>query len=392
MSSIDGSANPSRVPQILAGTIIPILLASVFVVGRLYTRYIITKNWGNDDTLITIAWISSLGLAVTNILFVPFGAGHHQIFQKESQIVPTLKLAFIGRLIYQFVLCLTKLGICVFYLRVFQDKTSKYIVYIIVAFVTVSALVIELVFIFQCSPVSDAWNFVNPNCKPANPSVIANTVCNILADVVIMAFAIPRVLPLQMRRRQKVSLLMVVGLGVLVIAASIVRCYLVTMLADNDDLPWNGYEITTWSTVEVATGLFCASAPCIRPLLRQIAPGFMSSISQTFSGPSRARTHTGPSSKYGIGSVAGKSKRGEAFELNSTGGDGRGTGTFWVGEEESGKRRSADEGSEVSVLPSRQVDDGGKGDIVKTVSVSVTSDAGVREESPQRAVHGWQNV
>ncbi|KAF8853463.1 hypothetical protein BDZ45DRAFT_560611, partial [Acephala macrosclerotiorum] len=263
--------NPSRVPQILAGTIIPILIASVFVVARLYTRFIITRNWGNDDTLITIAWITSLGLAVANVLFVPFGgAGHHQIFQKESQIVPAFKLAFISRFIYQVVLCLTKLGICVFYLRIFQDKLSKQFVYAMMAFTAVSTLIIEFVFVFQCSPVSDAWAIVNSNCRPTNPSVIANAVCNIVADVAIMAFAIPRVLPLQMTARQKATLLVLVSLGVLVIAASIVRCYLVTSI--NSDFTWNGYNITTRSAIEVATGLFCASAPCIRPLLRQIAP------------------------------------------------------------------------------------------------------------------------
>jgi hypothetical protein len=51
-----------------------------------------------------------------------------------------------------------------------------------------------------------------------------------------MVFVIPRVMPLQMPRRQKVSLLVVVSLGVLVIASSIARCLLVTKLADNNDL------------------------------------------------------------------------------------------------------------------------------------------------------------
>lgn len=109
-----------------------------------------------------------------------------------------------------------------------------------------SALVIEFVFIFQCTPVSDAWDFARPNCKPANPSVIANTVCNIVADIWIMVFVIPRVMPLQMPRRQKVSLLVVVSLGVLVIAASMVRCLLVTKLADNDDPTCESLSLKSW--------------------------------------------------------------------------------------------------------------------------------------------------
>ncbi|KUJ17544.1 uncharacterized protein LY89DRAFT_584744, partial [Mollisia scopiformis] len=363
--------NPSRVPQILAGILLPTLFASIFVVARLYTRFIITRNWGNDDTLITIAWVTSLGLAVTNALLIPFGGGHHAIFQKPSQITPTLKIAFIGRLIYQFVLCLTKLGICLFYLRVFQDKASKRQVYMIAAFTIISALVIEIEFVFQCNPVSDAWNFVNPNCKATNPSVVTNCVCNIIADVWIMAFVIPRVLPLQMARRQKFSLLGVVSLGMLVIAASIVRCILVLMIGKQG-------MVTTWTTLEVATGLFCASAPCIRPLLRQIAPGFMSSLSQTFSGPSKARTKTGPSSKYGLGSVNRVGKRGEAFELSSRGEGDR--ATFWI--EEGDNRKSAADSEE---------SENSKGNITKTVVVSVRHDESSSSSLPAET-KGWQNV
>lgn len=173
---------------------------------------------------------------MTNGLFVPFGLGRHVIYNNPALIIPSLKVAFVGRIVYQLVLCFTKLGICLFYLRVFQDKRSKYIVYIIAAFTIISTLIIEVVFIFQCNPVSDAWRFIKPNCKPGPPSMIANTVCSVVADICIMAFVIPRVLPLQMAPRQKASLLGVVSLGVLVIAASVVRCYLTSTLLTDSDL------------------------------------------------------------------------------------------------------------------------------------------------------------
>jgi hypothetical protein len=57
MIQMKGAANPSRVPQILVGTIIPTVLSSVFVAARLYTRGILNKTWGLDDTLVTTAWV-----------------------------------------------------------------------------------------------------------------------------------------------------------------------------------------------------------------------------------------------------------------------------------------------------------------------------------------------
>ncbi|KAF4628888.1 hypothetical protein G7Y89_g9255 [Cudoniella acicularis] len=302
MSTDAAFAAESRVPQVLAGAIIPTALASIFAIARLYTRSIVTRNWGADDTCIAIAWISSIGLAISNCIFTQYGTGHHTIIPNPANIIPTLKLAFASQLLYQFTLAITKVGICLFYLRIFQDRVSKILVYLITGFVVLTFLPLELGVVFRCSPVSDAWKFGNANCAAQNPRVFAAAACNIFADVLLMAFVFPRFASLKMGRRQKISLMAIVSLGFLVIIVAIIRVARVAHLADDLDLSWDGYDVTTWSSVEVSTGIFCASAPCIRPLLRQIAPGFMSSISATFSGP---RTHT-PATKsniYGAGTL-----------------------------------------------------------------------------------------
>lgn len=131
----------------------------------------------------------------------------------------------------------------------------------------------------------------------------------------------------------------------------------------------------------------------------------MSSLSQTTSGPSKT-AHTGggygAGSKYGLGSVGGRKgsrigKR-EVFELRSTGdkdGDGE---TFWIEGEENRRKKdgySGDEGSEVSVLPagSGQKMGEGQGNIMKTISVSVTStEATSGGPTSPKPVQGWQNV
>ncbi|KAH6665666.1 hypothetical protein B0J14DRAFT_209952 [Halenospora varia] len=377
MSTNQALAAESRVPQVIAGTIVPTFLGSIFVVARLYTRAIITRNWGLDDTFIAIAFIFSIGLAAGNCLLTRFGVGHHSIFSSVDDIISILKLAFASQLIYQFVLAVTKVGICLFYLRIFNDRTSKLSVYGLIAFVVLTFLPVQFAVVFRCHPVSDAWTIVSPNCGLQNPIVYASAACNIVADIMLMAFVIPRFLPLQMARRQKISLICIVSLGVLVIIAAITRLARVAHLATDPDLSWNSYDVTTWSSVEVSTGLFCASAPTIRPLLRQIAPGFMSSISQTFSGPTRTGTKSG---MYGTGTHKSR-LRGrdvEAFELrsneNELGNNGTGTVTTvsWAGngkDKKKGSMSNSDEGdSQRSVLGAGKADEA----ILKTVSVTVT--------------------
>jgi hypothetical protein len=43
----------------------------------------------------------------------------------------------------------------------------------------------------------------------------------------------------------------------------------------------SGVDIPIWSSIEVSTGIFCASAPCTRPLLRKFSPRFLASFSQS---------------------------------------------------------------------------------------------------------------
>ncbi|KAH9209572.1 hypothetical protein DL95DRAFT_261751, partial [Leptodontidium sp. 2 PMI_412] len=256
----------SRVPGILIGLIVPTVTVAVFVVGRLYTRAIITKNWGADDTLIAIAWAISIAGTIMGSLLTKYDFGHHTMFIRPESIEPGAKLAFAGALLFQIVVCLSKLGMCSSYMRVFQDRRSKIFLYSIMAFLIASTIAIMFMIIFKCNPVAAAWIQQLGKCTSPNPNIYTSAVCNIIADVMLMAFVIPRVLNLQMARRQKIALLVVASLGILVIVASIVRCDFYASLTSDPDPSWNGVNGSTWGSVEMQVGLFCACAPCLRPL------------------------------------------------------------------------------------------------------------------------------
>ncbi|KAN0099524.1 hypothetical protein V8E51_013299 [Hyaloscypha variabilis] len=335
MSSNDVLSSESRVAGVLAGTIVPTVFSAIFVLARLMS--------------LTINQFASLGLAVLDALFVKFGTGHHSSLQTLPDVRATLKLAFASRVVYQFVICTTKLGICTFYLRVFQDKRSKMLIYSLLGFIIITALVIELAFIFACKPVSGAWA-IPQTCASPFASFYANTIASVMADVALVVFVIPRVLPLQMALKQKIILLCVVSLGVLIIIAACIRLDRIVKLNESNDASWDASDVTTWTSLEVGIGLFCASAPTIRPLIRQIAPNLLVSISQTLSGTSRrqrTKYGTGKTNGYVNGMATFGSRRAEAFELKSrdegefgerTEGQPREGSTFWVrsdGDEES---------------------------------------------------------
>ncbi|KFY75888.1 hypothetical protein V498_09860 [Pseudogymnoascus sp. VKM F-4517 (FW-2822)] len=91
---------------------------------------------------------------------------------------------------------------------------------------------------------------------------------NILLDILMVAFAVPRVLPLKLPGLQKAGLIAITSLSSLVVISSVVRLIRISALRTSKDLPWDSYDFTTWSAIEVNVGLFCATAPAIRPAIR----------------------------------------------------------------------------------------------------------------------------
>lgn len=283
MASNVENPSESRVASLLAGSIVPHVISSIFVLARLYSRKFLSGSWGIDDTLITISWIGSIFIAVIQCLFVEFGGGHHQDVLASADIISMKKLGFANRLVFQFVICTTKLGICAFYLRIFHDKFSKWFIYILLAIIAALAIAMEFTIIFSCSPVSDVWSLGKKNCIPFAPSFIANTSCNIAIDLALMVYVIPKIIPLKIPRQQKIYIYTVVGMGFLVILAAIFRCVSILKYINSSDLSWERVNVGIWVSVEVSTGLFCTSAPCLKPFIRKVFPGLASAFSSTLS-------------------------------------------------------------------------------------------------------------
>jgi hypothetical protein len=119
---------------------------------------------------------------------------------------------------------------------------------------------------------------------------------------------------LRIPKKRKVGLLAVLSLSILVILAAIIRLVRIIHVTTTTDISWDSYDVDIWAAVEINTGIFCVAAPAVKPLLRQIAPGFLSSIWTADTGfPTQSR-------KYAGGTVISRlaaSKLDNGFELSS---------------------------------------------------------------------------
>lgn len=121
-----------------------------------------------------------------------------------------------------------------------------------------------------------------------------------------------RKVPLKINKRQKATLVAIVSFGILVIIASIIRFIRSKPIFSERDYTWDLWEITTWSSIELNTALFCVSAPCLRPLVRKMVPDITWLKSAVTASRSQATTVGGrrKSSAVGLHGDNGNGKMG----------------------------------------------------------------------------------
>lgn len=90
----------------------------------------------------------------------------------------------------------------VFYLRLSPDILFRRTVYTLIGVVCAYTLAYELIIIFQCSPVSAAWDItVQGKCIALMVPMMTLSIANIVIDVLILLLPIKVLLELQMSRR-----------------------------------------------------------------------------------------------------------------------------------------------------------------------------------------------
>jgi hypothetical protein len=144
---------------------------------------------------------------------------------------------------------------------------------------------------------------VHPKCISTGPIFYLSSVSEIVTDIWLISFITSKTWNIDLQKKEKVVLLFILTLGWLSTVAAIVRLVRVTIVANQDGAdatckrlsfspyywPFNdfcdagiAYDVSIWSGVEVAGGLFCVSAPPTRLLIKRYTSGFLSPMTRTF--------------------------------------------------------------------------------------------------------------
>jgi len=131
------------------------------------------------------------------------------------------------------------------------------------------------VVIFQCNPVDYFWTqYLGAKGTCVSPTLVANSTyaasaVHAWADWTLGILPIFLVWNLAMTPRTKMTVALILALGAIGSAATIIRIPYISQLTETTDFLYTTTDVAIWSTVEPGIGITAAAIATLRPLFRR---------------------------------------------------------------------------------------------------------------------------
>lgn len=150
---------------------------------------------------------------------VRYGLGSHFEYVVEhfgeSALLKYGQIVWLSSIFYNACLGFIKTSALSLYMRL-GDRNLRRLAMIMLGVVSCQAGANVLACIFQCTPISAAWNKpAKYTCIDINAFYLANAAVNIFTDILTYSLPIPLALKLQMPLQQRIGLAVILCLGLL---------------------------------------------------------------------------------------------------------------------------------------------------------------------------------
>ncbi|KAF2492235.1 hypothetical protein BU16DRAFT_107908 [Lophium mytilinum] len=256
-------------------------ITTVVIFLRLFTRFYIIKTIGPDDVLITIASILSWAFIAATIMAVNHGLGSHielVMLRGTQNMISYAQIVWLSSIFYNACLGFIKTSVLALYMRL-GDRSLRRMAIVMTGVVGCQATANVLTCIFQCNPVSAAWDvtITEKKCVNINAFYLANAALNIATDLLTYTLPVKLVLRLQVSRNQRIALGVMLCLGLFACISSIVRITFIPEMLVSPDATFVISGAMYWSVIETNIGIAAASIPSFKALAKRYAPVLLGS-------------------------------------------------------------------------------------------------------------------
>ncbi|EEU35689.1 uncharacterized protein NECHADRAFT_87934 [Fusarium vanettenii 77-13-4] len=254
-----------------------VVLTTVIVAMRLYSRGILVRALGLDDLLACFAYVLAIALSGLEIRSAFAGAGTDMTLLTTKQRVKLFSLRPAILLIFFAGTCFMRLSILAFLPRL--NKSRSYIRCIwVTGFVIVAISIIAIIWLLtQCTPVQDVFDAGKPDrkCRPMSQEgdmVWAHSIVGVFTDIALF------ILPIWIIRRNLIrvtahtaKVFLVFAVGLFAIITGILR-FAITVTANFEvNTSLKMARVSSWTALEVHVGIWCGCFAGLQPLVRLVS-------------------------------------------------------------------------------------------------------------------------
>ncbi|KAF2084270.1 hypothetical protein K490DRAFT_75929 [Saccharata proteae CBS 121410] len=234
---------------------------------------------GADDWVMTATVLIVAPLTCLSVVLAEAGLGRDMWAIPAKNVTRILYIYYIDEDLYLSALPMLKISICCFYLRIFPERNLRRIIWAVIGLCAGYGIAFVLVSIFQCRPISYAWNQWDGEhagtCNNINAQGWTSAVLNIVLDLTVIILPLPFLAKLQLNKRKKVLLMLMFSLGFFITIVSILRLDALIQFGDTSNITWDYVSVGYWSTIELHVGIICGCLPAIRSLALHFMPKIM---------------------------------------------------------------------------------------------------------------------
>ncbi|KAK8063619.1 hypothetical protein PG996_008271 [Apiospora saccharicola] len=186
------------------------------------------------------------------------------------------KLSVASGILYNLAAVTAKVSILLFYHALTPDRYFRFgVTTMMVSFILFSLIYI-FISVFGCHPISVAWDpakMATAVCIDKGKFYLAMTLTNVSMDSIVLLIPLRIVIPLQVSKRRKATLLLLFMVGGLVITAAIVNVVLTARLWKSDNYTYDTAVELRWLHAETSGCVICASLTSLKPLFTTCIAG-----------------------------------------------------------------------------------------------------------------------
>lgn len=250
--------------------IITLILTSIsFIVVTLrgYLRIYILRSFGLDDLFIGLALITGITSVVQVILVNSrYGFNRHVWDVPPSDLSHGLMFSIPTSLTLSITLGFIRLSLCCFYRRLVAPTGRKYyhrVILVVMFFVVMLGFTFLIGALLQCRPLRAAWD-LTPTYHYSCMSELTFTLCysifGVIADFTCLILPMPIIWQLSLPRKDRISILILLGLGIIACGAGLVRTVLqqeASRIQQNRqlDITWATWPFYLTVEIEINAGI-----------------------------------------------------------------------------------------------------------------------------------------